>query len=548
MAKLNSAAALVAYAETLFQEGRVLLVGNSASGLAALFLERGAASVHVWDPNPTRAAAARSNSSGIVVEALTERASRAAGFDLLFVEDLKSIREPAELLRRGKRSLARRGVALIVCDNVDAEARLSASVAGTSSDLDYYSLYDSVADEFPVVRMLGQAPFVGYAVADFAVDEAPVPSVDTSLLKAGAEQPEAFVALASFEPVKLEAFSLIQLPLAELQVAHATGVNPSQAAEQLQLSEERTEREAAFQKATQELVRAKAEIASARENASTLQTQNESGIAELAEARGMAEKAKAEARSLADKAQIEARSVAEKAKAEARSLVDKAQIEARGAVDKAQMEARSLVEKAQIEARGAVDKAQIEARGAVEKAQAETRSLAEQSRAEAEQRVVQLSELEAVLAAQAQRLAFFEQLKEIDASGEISRFEDQLRTQSGELQRLEAELSGMRTVGRGLALELEILHQSAAKTEMQSVSPEAELEHTELKLKLAEAQKQAAVREADYQVLLWTIERLEEKLGLGSAVSDDPAREAASALKQRQSALGHQLKVESRTS
>ncbi len=537
MAKLNSAAALVAYAETLFQEGRVLLVGNSASGLAALFLERGAASVHVWDPNPTRAAAARSNSSGIVVEALTERASRAAGFDLLFVEDLKSIREPAELLRRGKRSLARRGVALIVCDNVDAEARLSASVAGTSSDLDYYSLYDSVADEFPVVRMLGQAPFVGYAVADFAVDEAPVPSVDTSLLKAGAEQPEAFVALASFEPVKLEAFSLIQLPLAELQVAHATGVNPSQAAEQLQLSEERTEREAAFQKATQELVRAKAEIASARENASTLQTQNESGIAELAEARGMAEKAKAEARSLADKAQIEARSVAEKAKAEARSLVDKAQIEARGAVDKAQMEARSLV-----------DKAQIEARGAVEKAQAETRSLAEQSRAEAEQRVVQLSELEAVLAAQAQRLAFFEQVKEIDASGEISRFEDQLRTQSGELQRLEAELSGMRTVGRGLALELEILHQSAAKTEMQSVSPEAELEHTELKLKLAEAQKQAAVREADYQVLLWTIERLEEKLGLGSAVSDDPAREAASALKQRQSALGHQLKVESRTS
>ncbi len=516
MAKLNSAAALVAYAEPLFQEGRVLLVGNSANGLAALFIERGAASVHVWDPDPTRAlGTARSNSSEIVVEALTERTPRAAGFDLLFIEDLKSIRDPGELLRRGKRSLARRGVALIVCDNVDAEARLSASVAGTSSDLDYYSLYDSVADEFPVVRMLGQAPFVGYAVADFAVDEAPVPSVDTSLLKAGAEQPEAFVALASFEPVKLEAFSLIQLPLSELDVARTTGVNPSQAALQLQLSEERAQREVAFQKATEELARAKADLTSARENASTLQKQNERVGAELAEARSVAENAKTETRSLAEKAQIET---------------------------------RTAVERAQIETRTAVEKAQVEMRTAVEKTQVEARSMAEKSRAEGEQRAIRLSELEAVLATQAQRLAVFEQVKEIDASGEISRFEEQLRTQSGELQRLEAALSGMRTVGRGLALELEILHQSAAKTETQSASPEAEVEHTVLKLKLAEAEKQAAVREADHQVLLWTIERLEEKLGLGSAVSDDPAREAAGALKQRQSVLGHQLKVESRTS
>ena len=38
--------------------------------------------------------------------------------------------------------------------------------------LTYYELYDLVSLQFPVVRMLGQAPFRGYTIADFAPDDA----------------------------------------------------------------------------------------------------------------------------------------------------------------------------------------------------------------------------------------------------------------------------------------------------------------------------------------------------------------------------------------
>jgi len=69
-----------------------------------------------------------------------------------------------------------------------------------------------VKAEFEYVRMLGQAPFVGYVIADFAPEGAPEPSLDTAFLPAGAEEPELFIAVASQQPVALEAFSVVQLP------------------------------------------------------------------------------------------------------------------------------------------------------------------------------------------------------------------------------------------------------------------------------------------------------------------------------------------------
>jgi chromosome segregation ATPase len=78
--------------------------------------------------------------------------------------------------------------------------------------LDYYALYDAVKAEFEHVRMLGQAPFVGYVVADFAPEGTPEPSLDTAFLPNGAEEPELFIAVASQQPVELEAFAVVQLP------------------------------------------------------------------------------------------------------------------------------------------------------------------------------------------------------------------------------------------------------------------------------------------------------------------------------------------------
>ena len=60
--------------------------------------------------------------------------------------------------------------------------------------------------------MLGQAPFVGYVVADFAPDGTPEPTLDTAFLPSGAEEPEIFVAVASQQPIELEAFAVVQLP------------------------------------------------------------------------------------------------------------------------------------------------------------------------------------------------------------------------------------------------------------------------------------------------------------------------------------------------
>jgi chromosome segregation ATPase len=62
--------------------------------------------------------------------------------------------------------------------------------------------------------MLGQAPFVGYAIVDFGADAEDEINIDTGLVPGGAEQPEWFVAVASQRELTPEGFSVIQLPFA----------------------------------------------------------------------------------------------------------------------------------------------------------------------------------------------------------------------------------------------------------------------------------------------------------------------------------------------
>jgi chromosome segregation ATPase len=79
----------------------------------------------------------------------------------------------------------------------------------------YYELYDLISLQFPRVKMFGQAPFVGYTVADFAPDGDPAVSVDTSLLPSS-EEPEHYVAIASERPVVLDPYAVIELPVSAL--------------------------------------------------------------------------------------------------------------------------------------------------------------------------------------------------------------------------------------------------------------------------------------------------------------------------------------------
>jgi len=217
-ASICASVALAAYAESLVDGGRVIVFGNARSPLAERLVERGARLVHVYDVDPTRVAeaATRNISRNIALAPLGEGglAIREGSFDVALVEDLTAYAQPAEVLLRVDRTLSGRGVALIAAPNPEASVHLLPAGRAEGS-LDYYSLYDIVAQRFEHVRMLGQTPFVGYAVVDFAQADDPQPSFDTAFIPGGAEDAEWFVALASQRELALESFSVIQLPLAE---------------------------------------------------------------------------------------------------------------------------------------------------------------------------------------------------------------------------------------------------------------------------------------------------------------------------------------------
>lgn len=228
IAPLQPSIALCAYAEPLASNRRVLVFGNALGALPAQLMERGARSVHVCDIDAVRVseATARNRSTQIAFSSLADSdlSLREGAFDLAVVDNLGAY-DPLLLLRSVKRALGSRGVAVVACPNPEASfplLRTSArDAAGTS--LDYYALYDAVAAEFEHVRMLGQTPFVGYAIADFSASGEPEPALDTSFVPGGAEEPDFFIALASNQEVRLDEFAVIQLPTRRL----LSSVNPS---------------------------------------------------------------------------------------------------------------------------------------------------------------------------------------------------------------------------------------------------------------------------------------------------------------------------------
>jgi SAM-dependent methyltransferase/predicted nucleic acid-binding Zn-ribbon protein len=214
---LRASIALAAYAEPLAEGRRVVVFGDALTSLADHLLERGARVVQVYDRDPGRVAqAAALNRSRNVTYASwndAELAIRDGAFDLAIVENLAQLPAPGTVLRRVKRTLGPRGAALIASPNPEAESRLLPEQP-EGNLLEYYALYDLVAERFEHVWMLGQAPFVGYAIAAFAPEGEPTPSFDTGFVPGGAEEVEWFVALASQRSLEFDEFSVIQLPLA----------------------------------------------------------------------------------------------------------------------------------------------------------------------------------------------------------------------------------------------------------------------------------------------------------------------------------------------
>ncbi|WP_437810201.1 hypothetical protein [Sorangium sp. So ce1078] len=225
-AALHPALVLSAYLEPLVRGRRVAVLGDATIGLADRLLQRGARLVHAYDPDAARvaeklarsASARQPHPSFAVFDG--DLGVRDGAFDTLVIPDLSIFSDPAEILRRARRLTAASGAAVIASPNPDVARGLLPAGARRGAAPGYYALYDLVALQFKQVRMVGQAPFVGYTVAEFAPKGEPEVSVDTSILD-GSEEPEWFIAVAGERLPRLDAFAVIELPFAGFPVATA---------------------------------------------------------------------------------------------------------------------------------------------------------------------------------------------------------------------------------------------------------------------------------------------------------------------------------------
>lgn len=220
---LEPSVVLAPYLEPIVRGRRVVVLGDSTGTLAPSLLDRGARLVHVYDPDAARAAesAARAGASRTLVIAPLpwgDLAVRDGAFDTAIVPDLSAFGSPDPVIERARRLVSPTGTAIFASPNPDIVASSSAGGA-----LSYYELFDAVSLQFSDVRMLGQAPFAGYVIADFAPDDEPDVVVDTSLLERGSEEPQFFLAVASRSRQRLDAYTVVQVPQTLLRRDAAAG-------------------------------------------------------------------------------------------------------------------------------------------------------------------------------------------------------------------------------------------------------------------------------------------------------------------------------------
>ena len=212
----HPALVLGVYGEDLAHGARTAIFGSATLGLAEELALRGARLVHVYDTDASRVAeaTARSHDRSIFYAPLPEGGDvgvRDGAFDFVVVPDLSLFADPASIVALVRRVVSPLGAALIASPNADVKAPLLPAGEPRHA-LGYYELYETIVAHFDSVRMIGQAPFVGYAVAELSVED-PEPTIDSSLAESEGKEPEWFVVLASDRNLRLDPFALIELPV-----------------------------------------------------------------------------------------------------------------------------------------------------------------------------------------------------------------------------------------------------------------------------------------------------------------------------------------------
>ena len=465
---LEPSIALAAYAEPLASNRRVLVFGNALASLSLQLLERGARSVHVCDADAVRVseATAKNRSTQVSFSSLADSdlSLRDGAFDLALVDNLGAF-DALSIVRTAKRALGSRGVAVVACPNPEAAFPLLRGNNPSATSLDYYALYDAVAAEFEHVRMLGQTPFVGYAIADFSASGEPEPALDTSFVPGGAEEPDSFIAIASGHEVRLDEFAVIQLPTRRLLGsigAPAESSVPSKANEG-------------------ELGRLNQWIKELESRASTADERADHAETELEELRPKLEKERQG--QAAFKTQLEKELSAVRAESsKLRSELNAKSSELNAKTNELNAKTSELSAK-------------------TSELDAKTSALSA--------RTSELSARTSELALRDKQLA--EQLEKAEGSAELAEFERQLVERGGEIRKLEGDLRTAERTGRELVRELE------RRRADHSTAAGADLERA-----LAE-------READLQAAAWTIESLSLRIELAGKPldGDGPAPETA---------------------
>jgi SAM-dependent methyltransferase len=211
----SPASALVAHAEGIIADGRVLVIGNAHHLVAPHLLERGARLVQVLDPEARRVAhaAAHNAERRVSYAQLTDSALRDASFDCALVEDLSAADDPAQLLRGVRRALGPAGVAFVATASADGTSTL---LGGRPGRLSYGDLEELVEEAFEASLMLAQSPFIGYSVVALDLEAPPEPTLDNGFLGGSSDQADYFVAVCgsreAIDELELDDMTIVQLP------------------------------------------------------------------------------------------------------------------------------------------------------------------------------------------------------------------------------------------------------------------------------------------------------------------------------------------------
>lgn len=201
--------ALIPYAERFIEGRRVVIFGDASTYLAEGVLERGARSVHVYDPDGSRAAqAAATAQKGLTFSGYRsgDTNPREGSFEICIIPDLGRFPDPLALLTQARRSCAAGAILLAATPRVEDE-----DASEHPSLLNYYSFYTAVRKHFRAVKMVGQVPFQGYALVDFSAGDLEI-SVDASLTDAEDREPIAYLAIASDHRLAIDPYAIVQLP------------------------------------------------------------------------------------------------------------------------------------------------------------------------------------------------------------------------------------------------------------------------------------------------------------------------------------------------